>query len=184
MYLTEGPDGTPTTRKLNDTIAYNWILANYHSSMAIDNDDGSAWYDTHDNVFISLSEGAAYGGNSLKTDFGGHSNFHHGNLDLFFSRGFGIVGTLAGFADGYYDNYLYLGTTSASTPYGDGQACTGPAKTIVQNNTVWVPQGTTVTECGTSIAAWQAQGGDPGTTVSTYPADSVVLAKARQILGF
>ena len=26
--------------KKNDTISFNWILANYHSSMAIDNDDG------------------------------------------------------------------------------------------------------------------------------------------------
>lgn len=45
---------------------------------------------------------AAYGGNSLKSDFGGHSNFHHGNLDLFFGKGFGISGQLAGYADGGY----------------------------------------------------------------------------------
>jgi hypothetical protein len=45
--------------------------------MAIDNDDGSAYYDTHHNVFISASIGAAYGGNSLKSDFGGHSNCKH-----------------------------------------------------------------------------------------------------------
>ena len=29
-----------TVMKKNDTISFNWILANYHSSMAIDNDDG------------------------------------------------------------------------------------------------------------------------------------------------
>ena len=29
--------------------------------------DGSAYYDTYENVFISASEGAAYGGNSLKS---------------------------------------------------------------------------------------------------------------------
>ena len=39
--------------------------------MAIDNDDGSAFYDTHHNVLWSASSGAAYGGNSLKSDFGG-----------------------------------------------------------------------------------------------------------------
>ncbi len=31
---------------MNDTISYNFILANYHSSMAIDNDDGSWGYDS------------------------------------------------------------------------------------------------------------------------------------------
>lgn len=70
-YLFDGADGKPTLLKQNDTISYNWILANYHSSMAIDNDDGSAFYDTHHNVLISASSGAAYGGNSLKSDFGG-----------------------------------------------------------------------------------------------------------------
>jgi hypothetical protein len=55
--------------------------------MAIDNDDGSSFYDTHHNVFISAASGAAYGGNSLKSDFGGHSNFHHDNMDLFFNEG-------------------------------------------------------------------------------------------------
>lgn len=30
-YIWDGPDGKPTTQKLNDTISYNFILANYHS---------------------------------------------------------------------------------------------------------------------------------------------------------
>ena len=38
---------------------------------AIDNDDGSAFFDTHHNVLWSASSAAAYGGNSLKSDFGG-----------------------------------------------------------------------------------------------------------------
>ncbi len=86
MYLVDGPSG-PTTAKLNDTIAYNFILAkwvmhattegsrarpvhsnpptrctnefnpnSYHSSMAIDNDDGSAYYDTHHNVYVDCAQ--------------------------------------------------------------------------------------------------------------------------------
>ncbi len=35
-YIWDGPDGAPTTQKLNETISNNFILANYHSSMAID----------------------------------------------------------------------------------------------------------------------------------------------------
>ncbi len=72
VYDGDGNGGSPTVIKQFDEIAYNWILANYHSSMAIDNDDGSAYYETHDNVFIAAPSGAAYGGNSLKSDFGGH----------------------------------------------------------------------------------------------------------------
>jgi hypothetical protein len=91
VYVYDGADGeakSGTVLKKNDTISFNWVLANYHSSMAIDNDDGSCFYDTHDNVFIAEPSGAAYGGNSLKSDFGGHSNYHHDNLDLFFDKGF------------------------------------------------------------------------------------------------
>ena len=179
-YVFDGDDGKPTVFKKNDTIAYNWILANYHSSMAIDNDDGSAFYDTHDNVFIAAPSGAAYGGNSLKSDFGGHSNFHHNNLDLFWTQGFGICPQVDGYADGYYDNYLYL---MQDGDYGRGQACKGqPGETIVSGNTVWSPTGK-VTECKMSLKDYQKQGGDPGTTAAPHPEDSVVLSLARKILG-
>ena len=43
------------------------------SQEATDNDDGSAYYDTHHN-FFPFSEGG------LKGDFGGHDNSHHHNL--------------------------------------------------------------------------------------------------------
>lgn len=215
MYLFDDPiTGQPTTRKQNDTIAYNWILANYHSSMAIDNDDGSsckyrihacpsplsrsyvdpcvahashsyrlsvsvcAGYDTHHNVLISASSGSAYGGNSLKSDFGGHANYHHDNLDLFWSTGFGINGALPGFQDGYYGNYLYK---AGEGNYGNGQVCTGPSANYVYGNTIWSPAGN-ITECGMSLAAWQKQGGDPGTVAAPYPSDDVILNLARQIL--
>jgi hypothetical protein len=103
-------------------------------SMAVDNDDGSAYYNTHHNVMIYAASDAAYGGNrcvgqratrvgcgmavcrltpyhrdwhcvaafvtrSLKSDFGGHDNFHSFNLDLFFGKGFGIDDALEGHAD-------------------------------------------------------------------------------------
>ena len=144
-----------------------------------DNDDGSAYYDTHHNVLIAASSGAAYGGNSLKTDFGGHDNFHHGNLDLFWSAGFGICGVVDGHGDGYYDNILWL---AKDGNYGGGQVCSGAGITHVFNNTVFSPTGR-ITECGTSLAAWQAKGGDPGTTAAPYPADGLILGIARNLLG-
>ena len=141
--------------------------------------DGSSYYETHHNVLWSASSGAAYGGNSLKADFGGHSNLHHDNLDLFWSLGFGICGTLPGFEDGYYGNYLYL---AKDGNYGSGQNCALTGGTIVGNNTIWSPTGA-ITECGKSLADFQATGGDPGTTASPYPDDSVVLGVAKALLG-
>ncbi len=115
----------------------------------------------------------------MKSDFGGAANYHHDNLDLFFNEGFGICAQPPGYEDGYYSNILYMGKDGS---YGGGQTCSGPAATVVYNNTVWTPTGK-VTECGMTLAAWQAQGGDPGTTAGVWPDDSVVLAIARNLIG-
>ena len=182
VYIWDTASG-PTTMKLNDTIAYNFILANYHSSMAIDNDDGSAYFNTHHNVLWSASAGAAYGGNSLKTDYGGHSNFHHDNLDLFWSAGYVISPAIAGKNDAYYNNYLYQANDG---DYGNPAGCDvfgqGPTATISYNNTVWTPTGKT-TECGMTLAAFQAKGGDQGTKALPYPTDATVLSIARELMG-
>ncbi len=84
----------------------------------------------------------------------------------------------AGFADGYYGNTLWLTQDGA---YGSGQTCSGNGATVVFGNTIYSPTGA-ITECGTTLAKWQAAGGDPGTTAAPYPADSVILALARSIL--
>jgi len=41
VYVWDDENGQETVWKKNDTISYNFMLANYHSSMAVDNDDGS-----------------------------------------------------------------------------------------------------------------------------------------------
>ena len=48
------------------TIANNFIFANFGSSQGVDNDDGSSYFDTHDDVF--------------KMDYGGHDSSFHSNL--------------------------------------------------------------------------------------------------------
>ena len=111
--------------------------------------------------------------------FGGSANRHIGNLDIAFEKGFGIVSQPEGYSDEYSGNYLY---SAADGDYGSGQACKPPGMTVVGNNTIWTPTGR-VTECGMSLAQWQAGGGDKGTTASVHPADSVVMQVARTILG-
>jgi hypothetical protein len=48
------------------------IIANYGASQSFDNDDGSSWYDTHDNFF--------YDADGFKMDFGGHDSRFHSNV--------------------------------------------------------------------------------------------------------
>ena len=43
--------GYNSTTKVDDVFAFNFIIANYGSMAAIDNDDTSAHYEAHHNVF-------------------------------------------------------------------------------------------------------------------------------------
>jgi hypothetical protein len=59
------------------TIVQNLIVGNYNANQAVDNDDGSSYWKTTDNVLV-------YGASSgLKADFGGHDLIHMRNLYLF-----------------------------------------------------------------------------------------------------
>ncbi len=70
--------------------------------------------------------------------------------------------------------------------YGNPAGCSdfgqGPNATTVFNNTVWSPTGA-ITECGMTLAAYQAKGGDPMSIGAAYPQDSVVLAIANNLMG-
>ena len=54
-------------------ITRNFVVSTYSSQEAIDTDDGSSYYHTHENFFV-------YAANGLKSDFGGHDNRHYGNV--------------------------------------------------------------------------------------------------------
>ena len=92
-YLADFPGtGEITTTKAMDEIAFNFIIANYNSLGAIDNDDGSSYYNTHNNFFV-------WGGGGLKNDFEGHDNWWIDNVVALsrnpaFHNGYnGMVGT-------------------------------------------------------------------------------------------
>ena len=68
--------GFNSSTKLTDTFYKNFIIANYGSMAAIDNDDTSGHYEASFNVF-------AYSEMGLKVDFAGHDNSHHHNVYLF-----------------------------------------------------------------------------------------------------
>ena len=78
--------------------SHSMIIANYGASQGFDNDDGSSWYDTHDNFF--------YDADGFKMDYGGHdSKFHHNVVIAV--HGQNCVGTasfIAGHATSLYEN--------------------------------------------------------------------------------
>jgi hypothetical protein len=156
-------------------LTSNFLLSNYESQEGIDNDDGSAYYNSSRNFLV-------YSGNGMKSDFGGHDNVHHHNVYAYVGAGFSICNQLKGHPDQFYANHL---VQDRDGDYGGGQACKTTADedaTVVHDNVVYTPTGT-VTECGMTLAQWQAAGNDPGTTAAVTPADTDLLAFARAALG-
>jgi len=74
------------------------IIANYGASQGFDNDDGSSWYDTHNNFFYNAA--------GFKMDYGGHDSHFHDNV-VVATQGQNCVGTasfVAGHATEIYNN--------------------------------------------------------------------------------
>ena len=170
VYVTKVLDGTPRPDKLYDYITANFVIANYHSQEAIDNDDGSNYYKTSGNFF-------AYSGNGMKNDFGGHDNWHFNNIYAYVGRGFGINGQYPGHEDYFYNNSVVM---TRDGDYGNPQ-CTDPGKTIVHDNRIYTPNGK-VTECKMTLEEWQAKGNDQGTTAAKWPDDDALVKMIQQLL--
>ena len=172
VFVTKVKDGkTPSPDKQYDYISSNFMIANYHSQEAIDNDDGSNYYMTSGNFF-------AYSGNGMKNDFGGHDNHHFNNIYAYVGRGFGICSQLKGHEDYFYNNTVVMGRDG---DYGN-PTCSGDGMTVVHDNKIYTPNGK-VTECKMSLAEWQAKGNDKGTTAGKIPDDKVILDAASRLLG-
>ena len=170
VFVTKVRDGTPNPEKDWDYIYYNFMIANYHSTYAIDNDDGSNYYKTHDNFF-------AYGSRGMKSDFGGHDNHHYNNIYTYLGIGFRISIQLKGHEDYFYNNTV---VQNANGNYGN-PACSGDGMTVVHDNKIYTPTGK-VTECGMSLADWQAKGNDPGTTANKWPEDDDLIKMIVDLL--
>ena len=136
-------------------------------------DDGSAYYHTHDNFLV-------YGGNGMKNDFGGHDNHHYANYYAYVGQAIGLYDAqmLRGHEDHFENNTLVLTGTTVGSPN-----CKGAGKTVVSHNAYHTPTGR-IEECGMPLADWQARGGDPGSTVSTHPDDDTIIGWARALLDF
>lgn len=160
-YITRVRDGqTPSITPAFTGIDRNFVIGNYHTQEAIDNDDASEYFESHHNVFV-------YGGNGLKSDFSGHDNRHHDNLYAFVNGDcMGVGSFLPGHEDEFSRNKCILQTDAKTYA---GFDCNSPSLPVMFNNTVMTPNGGPLSQCGMDLKAWQALGHDKGTTVAAWP---------------
>jgi hypothetical protein len=203
MFLIEQPDdgGVPSVYPQFNTIQRNLMIANYNSQEGVDNDDGSGFFHTHNNVIV-------YGNMGQKADMADHDNYHRENLYAYIGLCYCDMGggevTNASHRDYHQnntciqlhdaaeyasvrcefaaDNRTLPDCTNTSEP-----ACTNHTEDGTQpyfsGNTIYNPSGKTG-QCGMPLAAWQALGNDPGTTVhGPIPSKEAILAMARTTLG-
>lgn len=162
----------PTLETATRTITGNFFVDNYNMQEAVDNDDGSGYYHTTGNFLV-------YGKNGMKNDFGGHDNHHDNNLYAYVDKSLGVTQTLPGHGDSFTDNTVLLNNLDVGSP-----VCTGDEPTVLARNTYLTSNGS-VTECGMSLADWQAIGNDPNSTVGVLPDDpDTVIQWAKALLNF
>ncbi len=124
----------------------------------------------------------------LQNDFEGHDNIWSYNVVAWISsyalhNGYG--GTVGQPGNGYLDGHEDMFLNNIVALPRDGTyalpICSGRGKTIMANNTLYSPSGA-ISECGTTLANWQAQGNDQGTVAIAYPAtladDMIGFARA------
>merc|ERR1712070_1067767 len=167
-YLTTVRTGEPSMTMQWRDIHHNFFIDNYSPQENVDNDDGSGYYHTHDNLLV-------YGGNGMKTDFGGHDNHHYGNIYAYSGKGLSVTGTLEGHEDYFYENKVVLTSNTVGRPQ-----CADP-KTQMHDNQ-YFQSDKNVTLCGVDLAEAQSQGMDKGSTVSAIPSDDVILGWASELL--
>eukprot|EP00051_Salpingoeca_urceolata_P028110 m.485050 g.485050 ORF g.485050 m.485050 type:complete len:808 (-) comp23643_c0_seq1:142-2565(-) len=172
-FITTVNDGTPSLRMAWRHIHHNFLIDNYSPQEGVDNDDGSAYYKTHDNFLV-------YGGQGMKNDFGGHDNYHQNNIYAYVGRAIGFYDApmIEGHADEFSGNRVVMTGTDVGS-----LNCAPPGKTILANNSYYTPTGQ-ATECKKPFAEWQKAGNEPGSSVAAIPSDATILGWAKEKLGF
>lgn len=120
----------------------------------------------------------AYGLHGLKSDFGGHDLIYHDNVQAYVGdcRHLAYNGEYKGYNDGYFNNKCIITQRN-----GYGSDCSVVAGFKVHDNQVFTKSGN-LTVCGKDFKAYQDEGHDPGTTISSWPADADVVAMGKEVL--
>jgi len=196
-YITNIRNGTPSTVPAVNDVHHNMIVSNYNADGGcLDNDDGSAYYDIHDNVCY-------YGGH--KQNFDGHSKRAFSNIYIHPSV-YGVKcvdeeyqGLIthtepsglppAGYAEQYFDNICILPNAGDIYVYSAGYLGNPDhfqGGLILHNNTIFAPfPGPNVSLGGShTFADFQAHGYDPTSRASTQmPATEQIITWSKDKLG-
>lgn len=159
------------------------IIANYGASQGFDNDDGSSWYDTHDNFFYDAS--------GFKMDYGGHDSLFHSNV-VIARRGQNCLGTasfVAGHATQIYDNdCVVYGTERVDDLFENCDQHLAPNEPVRGYNNRFYTQhanaSATCDCCGLRpvTEAW-AQGIETNATAYPLPSGDTIISWGRDKTG-
>jgi hypothetical protein len=174
----DGPSFTP----LPTHTSKNIIMANYGGSEGFDNDDGSSWYYTHENVF--------YSSDGFKMDYGGHDSKFASNLVYAKNKHcFGTGSFRKGHADVFFNNTCIVVDTRNPSPSTvgtlyqcstDGMNPTKNKYYTLSGNATWscLPNSNPLT-----LREMQQKGFETGTTVGAVPSVDTIVSMAKEILG-
>lgn len=163
-------------KKIPDTVRRNFLLANYHSQDAVDNDDGSSWWETYDNLLV-------YSENGLKSDFKSHDNHHYRNIYAFPGTAYRVTqaNTDSEHLDWFHSNRVLLARDNSVE--GKGMGCPGSLGfPLVWNSTFYTPSGN-LTDCNEPLEHWVKLGYYNTTSVEAYPSTDEIMGWARTALG-
>merc|ERR1712228_113939 len=188
VYVTKvNKHGKASVIKEYDYHIQNFMIANYNSVNAIDNDDGSAFYKAKYNFMVYAPWG-------LKSDFSGHNTFHFNNIYgyvsqlCFSSYSYNSDNQIAGYIDGFYNNTCIIDVKKNLQTYG-ALECSASQDTWPQmgNNVVYINNNETDNSvtglCGLSESEFQSKyNQDLGTVIKSNPNNAEILKAAKEML--
>ena len=183
-FMTKVRDGvTRSYSPADNEVATNFIIANYGASQGIDNDDGSSWYNIHDNFF--------YQADGFKMDYGGHDSKFWKNLIVVMpydgQNCFNMASFFPGHGDGWYENrcivtYVDVVGTILQCNSNNLQES---VQVDLHGNQYYTPHGNASVNCGRKsipLAVLQAGGIEKGSVGQKLPTDDQILQWATEIL--
>ena len=179
-----------------NNVNNNFIIANYGASQGFDTDDGSSWYDIHDNFFFLAD--------AWKMDYGGHDSRFTGNVIYHGTNdGQNCVNTwpfLTGHGVVWQGNKCVLprsnnlaGSISSCDCPGAGSLTPWNASDLASrpptecgvsfgNNEYYTHNGSaTFSKCGDFDDDWKMKN-EPDSNISSLPSDEDLLKWAREKL--
>ena len=184
-FLVTTPNGTSSLDPEYSEIHHNFLIGNDGAVNTVDNDDGSSFYRIHHNFLV-------YGGH--KSNWGGHSKLSYNNINAMakvYQDGRcvqDIAESLKGTEDGYFNNTCIqdaAGLIVYQLKYCDPTNLKNSSMLELHDNKLYSPDGDTIILCNKTnitMAAFQAAGFDPRTTVQKSPSYDSIIQWAKELL--